>query len=55
MNRVRSALNLMVLLGAVIPATAGCQALGGCMGLLFNAALAIGVSAGVYYLTEELK
>ena len=54
MSRVRSALNLMVLLGAVVPAVGGCQSMGGLMGMLLNAALAVGVSVGVYYLTQEL-
>jgi hypothetical protein len=55
MNRVRSALNLMVLLGAVLPAVGACQGMSGLIGLLVNTALAVGVSVGVYYLTQELK
>jgi hypothetical protein len=55
MSRVRRALNLVVLLGAVVPAVTGCQGAGGACGLLLNAVLAIGVSVGIYYLTQSLS
>jgi hypothetical protein len=54
MSRVRRALNLVVLLGAVAPAVTGCTGAGGAGGLLLNAILAVGVSVGIYYLTQEL-
>ena len=55
MSRVRRALNLVVLLGAVLPAVTGCQgAGGGAGGMLLNAVMAVGVSVGIYYLTQEL-
>ena len=54
MSRVRRALNLVVLLGAVAPAVTGCAGAGGAGGMLLNALLAVGVSVGIYYLTQEL-
>ena len=47
MSRVRRALNLVVILGAVMPAITGCQGAGGAGGMLMNAVLAIGVSVEV--------
>ncbi len=54
MSRVRRALNLVVVLGAVVPAVTGCQGAGGGCGMVLNALMAVGVSVGVYYLTQEL-
>ena len=50
MSRVRRALNLVVM-----PAITGCQGAGGAGGMLLNAVLAVGVSVGIYYLTQELS
>ena len=55
MSRVRRALNLVVILGAVMPAITGCQGAGGAGGMLMNAVLAIGVSVGIYYLTQAIS
>lgn len=55
MSRVRRTLNLVVLLGAVVPAVTGCQGCGGAGGMLLNAVMAVGVSVGIYYLTQAIS
>ena len=55
MSRVRRALNLVVVLGAVVPAVTGCQGMGGAGGALMNVVMAVGVSVGIYYLTQAIS
>jgi len=54
MGRVRRALNLVVLLGAAVPAITGCQGGAGPGAMLLNVILAVGISVGVYYLTQAI-